>query len=361
MKIGNKSIQGIYKYSETCIPEINDFVLYDNYLWVCKADAPQHAPSMDYPLEWSPYMSPDMIGIDEVTSILKSDDAQWPEKAVQAKALPAVIDSVFNGLTGKGIIRDGMVTLSNIISDIDHPYGIYPFSRSAEDVKGLVSLTPENKDIPVFVKKYTYTTAAMSLTNGLSTYVLLEVCDYLDGTMWYKLYTPGSTKNLMAWKLVSPGLSMKNTIETLVNQYRSRLRELTGIDSIIRDNFRFTKLTFPETPGSELTKSIEIGSNLSRSNGSSTEFPRLPEGTSLDYTVVMMVKEDRTGIWRSESVTIPGSTSMEVYVNFTGLPEPLTLGINVVEQDRLYFSLQGIPSGYTGKIASVYYQDFYEH
>lgn len=361
MKIGKNHITGIYRYATGCIPDRDDIVLYDGYLWVCQKTATQELPRVDSP-DWRMYQAPNIATKDQVLEAFQANslgDAQWMDYAIPLRLLPEIFDTVYHGMSGKGVIGGATESsISKIIGDTSHPYGIYAFKRDHTDVEGLVKqvgMTTEE----VFLKKFTYT------TNGIR-YLLLELSDYEDGSLWYKVVTDikentnGQTgyRVLSEWKIVSPSDDIKGIINRIVNQYNSRLNNLRGIESNLRDNFRWTKLSFPGSNTGIL--SLPIGLSDKESRGSDTTYPILPNASELDFTVVVLLTNPQTGVSFSESVTFPGANHLNVRVPMPYVSELLTVCYSITpNSSQAVISLQGVPSGYTGGIVSVYYQDFY--
>lgn len=352
MKIGKNSIQGIFKYSASCQPELDDLILHEGKLWVCTSPTPTGAPS-ESNKDYSLYLAPTIATEDEVMEILRSEATEWPEKAVPLNVLRSVLSRVYHGLSDKGIIQDYEIDFAHIISSTEVSHGIFAVSRTHRDVEGLVS-----KDFgsPVFLKKYTYVLDTVR-------YVLLELSDYETGDLWYKCCTDVKSdtdyKIVSGWRIVSPSSSVKKTIETVVNQYKARLQALYGEESRLRQNFRFTKLTFPDDD-SGVHRILLSGSRASY--GSDTTWPVLPWGLELDYTVVVLIKSNKNGMAYSESITVPASRgSMQIGVPFGSVGEELSITMTSSDAGTLDFALQGIPAGWTAEIASIYFQDFYVH
>jgi len=351
MKIGKNSIQGIFKYSASCQPELDDLILHDGKLWVCTSSNPSGAPS-ESNRDYSLYLAPTIATEDEVMEILRSDATQWPEKAVPLSVLKSILTRVYHGLSDKGILEESETTFADIIGSTEVSHGMFAFSRNHPDVEGLVS---RDLGSPVFLKKYTY------ILNSVR-YVLLELSDYETGDLWYKCCTDvksGSDyKVVSGWRIVSPSKEIKKNIETLVNQYRARLQALYGEESKLRQNFRFSKLTFPENQDG-VHRILLTGSRPFF--GSDTAYPAIPWGLDLDYTVVVLIKSDTTGLSYSESITIPASKgSLQVGVPFGAINEELMVTMTN-NSGVLDFALHRIPAGWTAEIVSIYFQDFYVH
>jgi hypothetical protein len=352
MKIGKNSIQGIFKYSASCQPELDDLVLHNGKLWVCTSPTPTGAPS-ESNKDYSLYLAPTIATEDEVMELLRSDESEWPEKAVPLNVLKSILSRVYHGLSDKGIIQDYEIDFAHIIGSTEISHGMFAVSRDHPDVEGLVS---KNYGSPVFLKKYTYILDTVR-------YVLLELSDYETGDLWYKCCTDVKSdtdyKIVSGWKIVSPSKEVKVNIELLVNQYKARLQALYGEESKLRQNFRFSKLTFPKDQNG-LCRIQLIGNRPFY--GSNTSWPVLPWGLDLDYTVVILIKSEKTGMVYSESVTIPASQgSMTIGVPFGSIGEELSVIMGSNNIGSLDFSLQGIPAGWTAEIASIYFQDFYVH
>ena len=352
MKIGKNSIQGIFKYSPSCQPELDDLILHDGKLWVCTSPSPIGAPSesnKDYTL----YLAPTIATEDEVMELLRSETTEWPEKAVPMNVLKSILSRVYHGLSDKGIIREYEIDFAHIIGSEEISHGMFAVSRDHPDVEGLVS---RDYGSPVFLKKYTYIL-------GTIRYVLLELADYETGDLWYKCCTDVKSdtdyKIVSGWRIVSPSKEVKMNIETLVNQYKARLQALYGEETKLRQNFRFAKLTFPEDQNGIYRIRL---SGTRPSYGSETACPVLPWGLDLDYTIVVLIKSEETGMSYSESITVPASHgTMEIGVPFGSVGEELSVIMSTNNIGTLEFSLQGIPSGWTAEIASIYFQDFYIH
>lgn len=352
MKIGKNSIQGIFKYSASCQPELDDLILHDGKLWVCTSPNPVGAPSesnKDYAL----YLAPTIASEDEVMELLRSETTEWPEKAVPLNVLKSVLSRVYHGLSDKGIIQEYEIDFAHIIGSTEISHGIFAVSRDHPDVEGLVS---QSYGSPVFLKKYTYVLDTVR-------YVLLELSDYETGDLWYKCCTDVRSdtdyKIVSGWRIVSPSKEVKKNIETLVNQYKARLQALYGEESKLRQNFRFAKLTFPEDPNG--IHRIQLTGNRP-SYGSETAWPVLPWGLDLDYTIVVLIKSETTGMAYSESVTVPASQgTLEIGVPFGAVGEELSITMSTNNIGSLDFALQGIPAGWTAEITSIYFQDFFVH
>ncbi len=357
MKIGKNSIKGIFVYTPGCQPEQNDLVLYDNNIWVATSPDPTGAPSQDNP-DYTLYLAPTVASEEEVMEVLRQDLSEWPDKSIPMSVLKAVLGSVFHGLSGSGIITENTgIDFDTIIKSDTVYHGIWPVARTHPDVIGLVS-TSSTLKTPVFLKKYTYKIAESGIT-----YVLLELCDYEDGMLWYKVCSDQSgqinTEKFLVqadWTLVSPSENIKYSVETLVNQYKARLSALTGIEGKLRNNFRFAKLQFPEGT----VKRIGIGDYSNGiSYGSETSYPRIRWGRELDYTLVVLLKSSTTGLYYTESLTIPASLgTSKIGVHFDAVGRDLIVQMTV-GSEYIEFSLGGIPDSWEGSITSIYFQDFY--
>lgn len=350
MKIGNKSIHGIFKYSEASTPEIDDLILYNNEIWICKSNDPQGEPS-DINTNYSRYLSPDIATDEEVISSIISNEDEWIDKAVSCRTLGIILDSVYNGLTNKGIITLDDGGIDSILNN-NYNHGMYAITRDC--ALGLVN---QDYDSPVFVKKYTY-------NSNFNKYILLELCDYETGMLWFKsIQCPNSSdtniNDLSDWKIVNPSDDIKYIIESLVNQYKSRINNVNSTESILKDNFRFTKLTFPDDQ-----RMIFINGNT-RFNGSDMNFPILPNGEKLDYTVTLLIKKESgdSSFYYSASATVSPTSSMEIKIPFNSVGEEATLSINVRENDKIFFGVT-VPSidgaVFTCEKIVIYYQDFYD-
>jgi hypothetical protein len=160
---------------------------------------------------------------------------------------------------------------------------------------------------------------------------------------------------------VSATEDIKKCIELLVNQYKARLASLKGLENKLKENFRFRKLTFPDNDG-DCLKKIYLKSENTIFSGSETAYPNIPWGEELDYTVIVLLYNSSTGIYYSESVTVPfTSQTMTIGIPFSSLSEEVLLQVGIGSSGMLEFGLHRIPSGYTAKIGSIYYQDFYGH
>ena len=352
MKIGKNSIQGIFKYTESCQPELNDLLLYNGKLWVCTSSSPTGVPE-ETNKDYSLYLAPTIATEDEVMELLRSDSTEWPEKAVPLNVLKSILSNVYHGLSDKGIIQEYEIDFAQIISSTEVSHGIFAVSRNHPDVEGLVSM---DYGSPVFLKKYTYILDSVR-------YVLLELSDYETGDLWYKCCTDVKSdtdyKVVSGWRIVSPSKEVKKNIEILVNQYKARLQALYGEESKLRQNFRFAKLIFPENQDGIHRINLR-GSRINY--GTTSSWPVIPWGLDLDYTIVVLIKSEATGISYSESVTVPASQgSMNIGVPFGALGEELFITLSTNNIGTIEFALQGIPAGYTASITSIYFQDFYVH
>ena len=102
MKIGKNNIVGIYRYATGCIPDRDDIVLYDGYLWVCQKTGTQELPRVDT-LDWRMYQAPNIATKDQVLEAFQANslgDAQWMDYAIPLKLLPEIFDTVYHGMSG---------------------------------------------------------------------------------------------------------------------------------------------------------------------------------------------------------------------------------------------------------------------
>lgn len=317
MKIGKNSIQGVFRWSPTVVPEPGDIVLHNGTLWSVLDRVPTGEPG--HSESYREYGFPGMItDPGELREILSSPIGQWPDKAIPVSMIPTVFGTVFHGLSRTGLSETlPNIGLSKILSDTNHPTGVYRVSRKAEGIRGLFR---EDLTDPVYIRKYV-------TREG----IVLEALDYVDGVMWTRLDSKSVPGN---WRLVTPGQDIKKVLESVIVRYKELAGALTETASWLSDNFRWTRI-----PGKSGSRVVITSDPVKR--------PNLKE---LDYTVTVICPAKESGISRSFSLTFPGNSDYTFQV---------TNGVKLEVSHSATEMVLSI-SGNGAVIGGVYYQDFYE-
>ena len=273
MKINNISKTGLYSYTRDSVYEKNDFVIYNNTIYVCNPKDEYAEISGELPDEsenFNIYLGDKSINLDEYINFL--DSSEGVDKYISTLMLKQVLNLYLLGPNEKGIIgntisyKDGTLEVNitdsaltsissnpkTIISDImKHPdinHALLRVSRTLPELVSYIGSIPEDNSLTAtntdklscILKQYTY----LSEETG-NKIRIQELIDPIYGLIYYRSADINSddVSNYTEFKCATVNtMSLKEKADQLFNLYNSRLEMLDSLETHLKSNFRFRRV-----------------------------------------------------------------------------------------------------------------------
>lgn len=282
MIINNKNIRGIYLYDDSATFEKDDFVVYNNSLYICLAKSTGEAPEGSN--LYRPYVSGNQATMEDIRKFIDDPtNLGLGEKSVSAALLGEVLSTFLSGLDYSGLINsvvtvDNSVLINNyfnntvkeysttinpldtIFSDPDLNNAVFKISREA--AVGLVPVSETTSGTLIqtglILRQYTYYS-----DEGNSYVRVQELLDYESGNIMFR-YSSSKDKT----KFASLGSPWRDSyikadyvwqMNKIKNYYHKKILQLGLKASTLNDRYKYTSIRVTERPD---WRSIPVVSSL---------------------------------------------------------------------------------------------------
>ena len=265
MKINDTSVTGVFVYTDNAIFEENDFVIFENTIYICKPVSGITEVSGENPKSsknYIVYLGDQSTNISEYLNFLETGEGE--NKYISTLTLQQVLNSFILGPDGKGIIGDSIVCdpegnykLSNgtqfknpnsVLSDImNHPdinHALFKVSRLLPEIIVYVgqplNQNEDTEDIDgCLLRQYTY------LSEKKHKIRIQELIDPIDGLIYYRgadiEVDKVTSSNNFKCAISNPD-SLKKKADNIFALYNSRLKVLRSLEEHLKENFRYRKI-----------------------------------------------------------------------------------------------------------------------
>ena len=340
MKANDKSIEGIFKYSDDLTYEVNDFVIQEGGLYVCLQESVGNKPS-DNPEYFKPYLGDKCISVQEYLDEVE-DAEEGEDKYISAAILPGILNYYMSGFSKKGEITNtidildsgtyslrGDITLENPLRTreelLDYLLNLETLNNGIFKISPGVFSETDGEAFPRILRQYTY-------FQGSSRYRVQELINLNTGGVEYRV--GDSDGKISIWKSISDNVDINNDIEKIERYYREELEVFNDALTELQNCFRWKR------------------ANPTDSGGVSVSLP-----LNCIYTAVISWMEN--GMRRCESVTTTkvGENEGTSETIFVAPGIYLSIYASPLLENRCNISVGG--SGTDLTLECVYYSEYY--
>lgn len=392
MIINNKSVIGVYKYSDNSTYEKGDFVIYDNGIYICNMESSGVRP-IDDSKKFSIYLGDKIATAEEYYNYVNSEDKSiYSDKYISMFTLNEILQNIYFGVNDSGVIDnyynspfdfsiksiadvdESLDILDVIMTTPDLNNGMVRISRDVDSVKSIIvdlseeipgiNIEGKNKSYyssksddsaSVILKQYTYDSSSKNSEDEdeaedevISRYRLQELIDPVFGETYYR-YSKGELNGDNEWifentsnwcynfsgedRILSGRLNAILThVSNLTTEYQNKLQELKG-------SFRYRMITQAASATSYsiphvLVKELDLSSQ------------------SCLFTVVILKKEKDFS--KSFSLTFDSLNGVSSIYNLF-ISDDCYLSVDNTDADSMRLSV----SNTLYKIDTIYYQQSY--
>lgn len=355
MKINNKKITGIFKYTLGLEFTKNDLVISDlGKLYVCKQDIlitdNDLLENTDY---FQPYLAGETATLQDY--IAEANSGTFSKKLLTTDSLYSILNYYNVGLDGNGIIGgyinntsvsyatssiygdqllDNKSCLFRLMIDPHVNNGVFKIHRSLPELEGFINQPTTGNDSYVILRQYTY-------KEGQITYRIQEVIDHVTPTIIYRYCRLSDTTVAPTFQLAFIGEDQYiKKLQSAINLTRARIKELDDTKAALINNFRFSNINFT---GDKIKLQ-----GISPTSDEGTYIENLRGG--LLITLLIVTKNSPK---KSFSVTV--TTNPENYY----VDDSATVIVSAENNNKITIELDNNSKNYY-MIQSAYYQQYYQ-
>lgn len=282
MKINNKNVQGIFKFSPGLNLSINDFVIYEDGLYICINEVTTNeinTPDKDL-VNFKPYLYEDEATWEDFRNLYDTGSCD-KDGIITSKVLSKVLKKLNFGIDSDGIITEEVMKsfispglgeftsgninvldqlilnsekteLNNLTIKIDRTL---PGCLITEQPKIDGVINDESEFKSVLLKQYTYRESREDEVEGNVVYRIQEIVDHYFGINFYryaKLSENSDEGDISGWKQSNISYDYIKKLTSFMEYLRKKTTEITG--------FNFISIDFkdPYITGDEKQYSVDL-------------------------------------------------------------------------------------------------------
>jgi hypothetical protein len=330
MEINNKSVRGIYLYTNDATFEPKDFVIYGTDIYICTAKSKGNIPQRGSEY-FSTYPEDGIATEDDFDSEIL---AKGTNKLVTPYLLSKVLCKYMSGFDETGMIvntvnsdteiyikdflgNDTGATVSSISEytnaldkilvapDINN--AIFKVKRDV--VKYLIGVTSSDIDY-IILRQFSY----YYDTDELKSVRIQELIDEESGIIRYRYGTSTNNFTPSSWTSATVNPDFKNTVDSVISYYGDRIMDLEREKYELRTGFRFKSIPFSYSSSSysetvENTITLSYGSAesaipITTSSNITTSFPVTICTKYIENSTTNSSTGSSTKVWRTDSITV---------------------------------------------------------
>ena len=362
MIINNKSIRGIFVYTEEAVFERGDYVIEGVYIYICESDQASGFKPSENPDKFSLYVGGEMATLEDFTKYATQGDPDSGNKLMSAYLLGQILNTYQSGYNESGIITnsvaaDGEIFMSDYFG-VGSGYNIVG-TKYLDPLKEIMiqpslnsAVFTVHRDVAnrifgqfgktnlatVILRQYTY-----KEENVDNRYIRVqEITDQETGSTKFRyliIDDQDYTGSISGWVSTNVSEGVSSQVDAIIEYYTAENERLRSKEAALQNMFRFAEL---ETTDTEISI---VGLESS------------------DYITICLYKNDNVSgtsvIRSSETLTIPltdfTTSATRVYGVFGAYKATITKSESKLS---LAFSASTTQS-VSVKVGSAYYRQSY--
>lgn len=286
MIINNRSVKGIFQYSDDITFEKGDFVVLNNNLYTVKSDAVGKNPE-EYPELFEPYQRGDIATYED---FIKGDYSE-NDKLISSSVLNEVMSTFLSGFSESGLINnsitaDGNIILNNLLNTSSTVISSESSSKNPLDVvletqnlnnaifevdyevaKSIFPKTSQEGDsVVLFLRQFTYIDRKGIISSIQGGYVRIQELTKIStigAEIAYRyVVSNGQDYNVSAstqWKTACTNSEFLKNLSLVKNYYTSELNRYLNLETVMANNFKFKAVNLSATTKNAVEISYGIG------------------------------------------------------------------------------------------------------
>ena len=298
MIINNRSINGIFQYSDDATFEKGDFVVLGNNLYTVKSDTAGKSPD-SHPELFEPYQRGDIATYED---FMKGDYSK-NDKLISSSVLNEIMSTFLSGFSESGLINnsitsDGSIIFNNLLNTSSTVVSSNSSSKSPLDIvletqnlnnaifevdyevaKTIFPKTSqEGNGVVLFLRQFTYIDRKGIVSSVQGGYIRIQELTKIStvgAEIAYRyVISNGQSYSATAstqWKMACTNSEFLKNLSLVKNYYLSELNKYLNLETVMANSFKFKTINLPTTTKNAIEMSYGIGKPQIPLNRYSTE------------------------------------------------------------------------------------------
>lgn len=298
MIINDRSVKGIFQYSDDITFEKGDFVVLDNSLYIVKSDTVGKSPN-EYPELFEPYQRGDIATYEDFIS----GDYTKNDKLISSSVLNEVMSTFLSGFSESGLINNSITADKNIVFNnlLNTSSTVISSKNNSKDPLDIVLETQnlnnaifevdyevaknifpktsqEGSGVVLFLRQFTYIDRKGIVSSTQGGYIRIQELTKIStigAEIAYRyVISNGQDYNVGAstqWKMACTNSEFLKNLSLVKNYYLSELNKYLNLETVMANNFKFKSVNLSATNKNAVEISYGIGKPQIPLNRYSTE------------------------------------------------------------------------------------------